>query len=577
MKSGIKFCVGCLLAAFGGFVTGPLRADVKVPSIFGDHMILQQDAPLPVWGIADAGEKVTVTTGTNTATTTAGADGKWRVTLSPLPSTSTPSTMTVAGKNTLTFKDVLVGEVWFASGQSNMAFGLRGSKDAATEIPQADDPQFRFFQVLATPGLEPVDTLRVGGWNAVRPANAPAYSAVAYYFGKELRAKLKRPVAIVQSAWGGTPAEAWTPIDAIKKDPALKNYSDGYDKMQAAFPQLNAQLPALTDEYKKKMDEWNKEVGVTYYPLVAAWQAEADKARLAGDLPPPKPQPSRTPPQQPPHPWGGNGTPSVLYNGEVAPVVPYAIRGVIWYQGEANASAWTEYHALLSALVTGWREHWGEGNFPFLIVQLPRFSGGGNWPQIREAQAQTQTLPDTFIANVIDVGDPNSLHPIDKADVALRLALVARHAAYDEKDLVWTGPVYDSMKVEGNTVRLNFTQTGGGLVIGSSPWVPPRSTPIPTSSLVGFAIAGDDKKWVKAEAKIDDNTVVVSSDKVTGPIAVRYAWQNAPECNLYNKEGLPAAAFRTDDWPDVSQAPVPAPPVKPPVSAQTPTSPVSGK
>jgi len=548
-KRSIKFGAGWLFATLWGLIAGPLQAEVKVPSIFGEHMILQQDAPLPVWGVAEAGEKVTVTVGADTAAATADANGKWRVTLSPLAGTSTPLTLSVAGKNTLTFKDVLVGEVWFASGQSNMGFSLKGTKDAATDIPRANDPQLRFFHVSGTPGLEPSDQLSVGKWVLTTPADAPGFSAAAYYFGKELRAKLNRPVAIVQSAVGGTVAEAWTPLDALKKDPALKNYTDAYDKAQAAFPQLNADYPARFAAWHKDRVQWNTEVGVTYNPLLTAWQAEVAKAKEAGRTPPPMPQPSRQPPPPPLQPWGGNNTPTVLYNGEVAPVIPYAIRGVIWYQGESNAPAWAEYHAVLSAMITGWRDHWGQGNFPFLIVQLPRYLGGQNWPEMREAQAQTLALPNTALATVFDVGDPNSLHPIDKTDVGERLALVARHAAYGEKDLVWTGPIYDSMKVEGNTVRLSFTQTGSGLVIGSSPWVPPHSLPIPTTSLLGFALADDQKHWFPADAKIDGVTVVVSSPRVAQPAAVRYGWQNSPECNLYNKEGLPASPFRTDNWP----------------------------
>lgn len=532
---------------------------MKVPSIFGDHMVLQQDATLPVWGVADAGEKVTVTVAGKTADATAGANGKWRVNLPALAATDVPLTMTITGKNTLTFKDVLVGEVWFAGGQSNMAFTMDKVHNAATAIPEANDSQLRFFRPLTTPGLEPSEELSFGSWSIASSRSAPQYSGVAYFFARELRAKLNRPVAIIQSAWGGTSAEAWTPIDALKKDPSLKNYSDIYDKFQAGFAQANAELPAKTEAYKKELDQWNKEVGVTFNPLLDAWKVEADKARAAGKQLPPKPQPSRPQPLQPAHPWGGNATPSVLYNGEVAPVVPYAIKGVIWYQGEANASSWGSYHALLSALITGWRAHWGQGDFPFLFVQLPRLRGGNGWPPMREAQAKTLALPNTGMATIMDLGEPNNLHPTNKLDVGKRLSLVARHAVYGEKDLVWTGPIYASMKAEGNAIRVSFTQTGSGLVIGSAPWIAPNVTPIPTTSLLGFAVADEQQHWVQAEAKIDGNTVLVSSDKVAKPVAVRYAWQNSPECNLYNKEGLPAAPFRTDDWQDVSPSPAPLP------------------
>ena len=575
----IRFFASSLVALLSGTVVAPLSADVTMPSIFGNQMILQQDAPLPVWGMAGAGEKVTVTIGKDSASATAAADGKWKVTLEPLAGTSTAQTMTIAGKNTLTFKDVLVGEVWFASGQSNMAFPLGRTKDAATDIPKSDDPLLRIYHVNGPIGLEPTDQLSPGVWAEASPAHVPGVSAVAYYFAKELRAKLNRPVAIVQSAVGGTVAQAWTPLDALQKDPSLKNYVADYDKAAAAAPALEADIAAKTAEWRKEMDQWNKEVGVTYDPLIRAWQAEADKAFMAGQTPPPKPVPSRPQPQPPAHPWGGNNTPTVLYNGLVAPAMPYAIRGVIWYQGESNAGAWAQYHAVLSAMITGWRAHWGQGDFPFLIVQLPRYAKGGSWPQIREAQAQTAAgLPKVYYATVVDVGDPNNLHPIDKADVAQRLALVARHAVYGEKDLVWTGPMYDAMKVEGSAIRLSFTYTGSGLKIASSPWVPPHWTPAPDTSLRGFAIADDQKKWFPAEAKIDGTTVVVSSDQVKTPTAVRYDWQNAPEGNLYNNEGLPAAPFRTDSWSEVGETPPPPPSatMPPPAPAATPPATAGG-
>jgi len=532
------------------FAVRPSMADVKVPSIFGDHMVLQQDASLPVWGDADAGEKVTVTVGADTDSAMAGSDGKWRVTLKPLGATSTPLTMTVAGKNTLTFSDVLVGEVWIGAGQSNMGLSLGQSRDAATDIPQANDPQLRFFHASGPQGLVPSNSFTIGKWVLTTPMTAPGYSAVAYYFGKGLRTKLNRPVAIIQNAVGGTVAESWTPLDALKSNPALQSYVDTYNEALAAFPGLNADYQARFDAWHKTRIDWENEVGKTYDPLVKAWKAEAAKDQDAGQKPPPQPQPSRPAPPPPLQPWGGQNKPTVLYNANVAPVIPYAIRGVIWYQGESNAGDWSKYHTLLATMITGWRDHWGQGNFPFIIVQLPRYSGGGYWPQIREAQAQTLSLPDTAMATTIDVGDPNNLHPVDKSDVGQRLSLVARHMVYGEKDLVWTGPIYNSMTVQGSTIRLRFTQTGSGLVIGSSPWVPPHSEAIPTTSLLGFTIADNQKHWFPADAKIEGDTVVLSSDKVTTPTAVRYAWEKSPVCNLYNKEGLPAAPFRTDDWPD---------------------------
>ena len=327
-------------------LAGPLlQAEVKVPSLFSEHMVLQQDAPLPVWGTADAGEKVTVTIGKDTATATAGSDGKWRATLSPLTASSTPAMMTISGKNTLTINDVLVGEVWLASGQSNMSFPAGRTLNAATDVPAANDPQLRFFQVGGKLGLEPSEEHDLGKWVLTTPADVSNFSGVAYYFAKQLRAKLNRPVGVVQSAVGGTVAESWSPLDALQSDPALKNYVDGYDKASAAFPGLNADYQARFDAWHKQAIDWQNTVGVAYKPILAAWQAEADKDALTGTPPPPKPVPSSPSPIAPIQPWGGNNTPTVLYNGKISPITTYAIRGAIWYQGESNAGKSEEYRA----------------------------------------------------------------------------------------------------------------------------------------------------------------------------------------------------------------------------------------
>jgi sialate O-acetylesterase len=332
--------------------------------------------------------------------------------------------------------------------------------------------------------------------------------------------------------------------------PELKHYSDDVDKLKANFTQASADYPAKLAAYKDAMATWNQTVGTTYNPLLAAWKAEVARDQLAGLPLPPKPQPSAAAPVAPVPPQGPISTPSCLFNGMIAPMIPYAIKGVIWYQGESNAGGSYEYRTLFSTLITDWRQKWGEGDFPFLFVQLASYKANF-WTVIRECQAKALALPNTGMAVAIDVGDPGPIiHPADKLDVGHRLALVAKHVAYGQ-DLVYSGPMYDSMKVEGSTIRLSFTQIGGGLIIGSAPWVAADNKPVPTDKLYGFAIAGEDKKWFPADATIDGNTVVVSSPQVPQPVAVRYAWANAPKCNLYNKEGLPAAPFRTDDWNDV--------------------------
>ena len=541
-------------------VVGILQADVKMPSVFGNHMVLQQEAVLPVWGTADAGEKVTISVEGKQGSATAGADGKWMVKLDPLPTGTSPVTMTVTGKNTLKFDDVLVGEVWFCSGQSNMAFNLAGTDQAAADIAKAGDPQMRYFHVSGSPGLDPSSSFACGKWELSTPEVAGLYSGVAYFFGRELRGRLNRPVGLMISAWGGTAIESWTPLVAIEGDPFFKTDVDRHAQMVADYPKLLADYPAKQKEWHDAQVEWNKNGGAAYDAALKAWNDSAAAAKAAGQPEPAgKPTPPALPaPKQPPPPNAGTGSFGSLYNGVVAPVVPYAIKGVIRYQGESNAGNPGRYSKMFPALIKGWRTAWDEGDFPFLFVQLPKFAPGAHWPEMREVQSKALALPDTAMASIIDLGNPNNIHPAHKSDVGKRLALAALHTAYG-RDLVWSGPVYDSMKVEGNAIRLGFKQTGGGLIIGTAPWTAPGVTPLPDTSLAGFAIAGSDKKWVAADAKIDGETVVVSSDKVSEPVAVRYAWQNSPDCNLYNKEGLAAAPFRTDDWVAAGEVLVPPP------------------
>ena len=556
-RSSIFFLLRRAIAAW--LLSAPvLHADIKMPTIFGDHMVLQQQTRLPVWGAADAGEKVTVAIGSQTLKTTAGSDGKWRVNLAPLAGSDTPVTMTVTGNNTLKFEDVLIGDVWFCSGQSNMQLSIRYTEQPPFLASQPDDPQLRLFQVTQRPGLEIPGELAVGKWVLSTPETAAPFSAVGYYFGRELRTTLKRPIGMISSPIGGTRAEAWVPLEALKKDPALKEFVDRYEATKAAYPQASAEYLAKQAAFQTEMAAWKKEVGVTYEPLIKAWNIAAKEARDAGqELPPNKPQPSRPQPKAPLPPWGGIDTPSVLYNGAIAPIVPYAIKGAVWYQGESNGMSGNTadlYHAILKALIGGWREQWGQGDFPVMIAQLPKFIQGWNWPAIREAQSLAHDIPNSGMAVLLDLGDPHDVHPPGKIDAAQRLALVARHVAYGE-DLVWTGPSYRSMKGEGNAIRLTFTPNGSGLTIGTAPWVAKGASPVPNDKLRGFIIAGEDQNWVTADAKIDGNSVVVSSPQVAHPVAVRYAWENCPETNLYNKEGLPAAPFRTDHWPLVPPPP----------------------
>jgi sialate O-acetylesterase len=331
-------------------------------------------------------------------------------------------------------------------------------------------------------------------------------------------------------------------------NPQTKGYAENFEK-------LKKNLAEDTEKWKNvELPKWEKEIGEPLKEKTAEWQKEADAAKAAGMPVPPKPVASRRAPVDPTkNPW----VPSVLYNGMIAPILPYGIKGAIWYQGESNAGSSAEYDAQFPTMINDWRARWGEGQFPFFWVQLANFmrrlpkptQSSAGWPRLREAQSKTLSLPATGQAVIIDIGDGADIHPRDKMDVGKRLALAARHVAYGE-DIVYSGPVYDSLKVEGDKAVVKFKQVGGGLTISAPPATRPSEEPKAGSELKGFAIAGADKKFVWADAKIEGDTVVVSSPEVKEPVAVRYAWADNPECNLYNKEGLPASPFRTDDFVD---------------------------
>ena len=544
-------------------------ADVRLPAIFGDHMVLQQDGKIPVWGWADPHEPVTVTLGGDTVKTTADDSGKWSVNLKPVKASATPLVLTVTGKNTLTFNDVLVGDVWVCSGQSNMEFdlagnmgtyhGFGGAANAATAVPAANDPQLRLFIVKRKMALHPESDV-VGSWQVCTPETAAQFSAVGYFFGQELRHTLNRPIGLIGTYWGGMPAQAFTSLSGLEKAPPFTNYVTLYQNVLAAYPKAKEDYPAVLAAYKDRLQKWNQTVGADYNSQLKQWQDAVAQAKAGGQPVPPKPTPSVPMPKAPNAPEGAPNTPSVLFNGMIAPLIPFAIKGVIWYQGESNADNGPEYATLFPRMITDWREKWGEGDFPFLYVELAKFRtpqtqpSEGGWAWLRDAQFKTLSLPNTGMASAVDVGNPTDIHPKDKLDVGLRLALAAKHVAYGQ-NLVYSGPLYDSMKIEGNKIRISFTEVGGGLQLGTPPWTPDGSAPPAPTELTGFAIAGADQKWVWAKALIDGNTVVVSSDDVASPVAVRYGWGSCPSINLYNKEGLPASPFRTDDWPPTQTPP----------------------
>ena len=516
-----------------------------MPSVFGRHMVLQQEAKIPVWGWAAPDEKVTVTFGRTSAETVADASGNWRVALPPMPTNSQPLVLTVQGVNTLRFDDVLVGDVWVCSGQSNMGFNLKYAHNAAEELPKADDPQLRLFFVDQTTALEPQQDVK-GRWAVCTPSSVGNFSAVGYFFGRDLRKHLQRPVGLIGTYWGGTKAESWTSLSGLKKEPPFTDYITQHERTVADFTKATAEYPQKQADHEAAMKAWKATGKPAYDAAMKQWKQVVAAARAAKQ---PEPRaPINPEPKPPTAPDGGPRSPVVLFNGMVAPLIPYAIKGAIWYQGESNVLKAAEYATLFPRMINDWREKWG-AEFPFLFVQLAALDAGRdpNWPFQRESQAKALALPKTGMAVAVDVGDPHNIHPAGKSFIGQRLALAARHVAYGQ-GLVYSGPTFDSMKVEDDNAVLSFKHLGSGLMIGETPWLAKDSVPASTTELQGFVIAGQDRAWKPAIAKINGDHIIVSSPDVPKPVAVRYAFENNPLCNLYNKEHLPAVPFRTDDW-----------------------------
>lgn len=440
-------------------------AAVKVPAVIGDNLVLQRGQPVPIWGWADKGEAVTVSIAGQTLTAKTGDDGRWKVVLAKLE-VGQPLEMTIKGSSgsAITVRNILVGDVWVCSGQSNMEMYVSGCNDAQREIAAAKHPNIRLFTVAAKKAAEPQADC-AGQWNECSPATVPGFSAVAYFFGRQLHQDLGVPIGLIGAYWGGTPADLWTSRKALEANPALKSLA-------------------------------------------------------------------------------GVGENSFLYNGMIAPLIPYAIRGAIWYQGESNQDRAFQYRTLFPAMIANWRADWGQGGFPFGFVQLAPFRYNEQnpiWAELCEAQRMTlNASPNTGMAVTTDIGDLKNIHPKNKQDVGRRLALWALAKVYG-KDIVYSGPIYKSMTTEGNKIRLQFDHVGGGLMASNG------------QPLVDFAIAGADQKFVLAGATIDGASIIVSSGQVAEPVAVRYAWHDDTQPNLANKEGLPASPFRTDTWKGVTE------------------------
>lgn len=672
-----------LLAAAVALSSGVAMADVKLPAIISDHMVLEKTAKVPIWGKADPGEEVTVTLDGQTARAKAGPDGKWMTSLDLRNSAPGPFEMKVDGKNKLSLADVLVGEVWVASGQSNMEWNLANTLGAEEEIAQSANPMLRQFLVKKNATCDLQDDTE-GKWVAASPQTSGGFSAAGYYFAKKLQNELKVPVGLVNTSWGGTPSEAWTSVEAIDSIPALKAsrerdwkvvkeypgkkkaFVEGMDRWTrengredkpvadaAAFAGMDVstegwvpvtlpgavKAPGLPEsgavwlrkeiEITNTTGDFSLQLSIDGYdsvywngalikrtthkdfpgtgfvrrhgpytirpaalkkgknilairlyepvgpakltaPLMAGlfnlaggWMAKAEYELPALDA-----QKLASAPQPPANPITPQNVAGCLFNGMVNPILPYAISGAIWYQGESNAGRAVQYRTAFPLMITDWRRQWNQGDFPFYFCQLANFlpkktePGDSAWAELREAQSMTLGLPNTGQAVLIDIGESVDIHPRNKKDVGERLALIALAKDYG-KSIPFSGPVYDSMRIENGKAVLSFQSADGGLVAKALPdtytvksqsgETAPLVRNSPGSQLEGFAICGEDRKWVWADAKIDGNNVVVWSDNVPSPVAVRYAWAENPTCNLFNGASLPASPFRTDDFPPVTK------------------------
>ncbi len=504
----MKYFLTALLSLFCITAT----AEITLPSIIGDNMVLQQKTNVAIWGKADPGEKISVEgswKGSQAASTVADKDGNWMVKIKTPPAGGAFK-MTIWGNNTIELKNVMSGEVWFSGGQSNMDMPLLGyGKDqpvagGTEEIAAANYPNIRLFNVLDPalgPNLKEPQFTCTGEWQQCSPETVGMFSAVAYVFGKEIHKYTNVPVGLIHSCIGGTYLETWMKPEVVENDPEFKKIISGFDEQKNNWLEKNP-------EFK---DKPNAELPFQFQDFERTGR---------------------------------------LYNGMIAPLIPFTIKGAIWYQGESNDGRGHQYQRLFPAMITSWREEWNQGDFPFYFVQLANFieqkpteevkyekpaaPKHHGWAELRNAQLMTLSVTNTGMAVTIDIGESNNIHPENKIDVGKRLSLWALAKEYGKK-VPYSGPLYKSMVVEGNKIRISFNHVDGGLIAKGG-------------KLEGFAIAAEDEKFAWADAVIDGNTVVVSNAGIKEPFAVRYAWEVYPLYNLYNGAGLPASPFRTDDW-----------------------------
>ncbi|MBF4494785.1 9-O-acetylesterase [Flavobacterium sp. MR2016-29] len=487
-------------------------AQVKLPALVGDNMVLQQNSKVNLWGWASPNEKIKIQLGwqNNPVEITANPDGTWKTAVNTPQGSEKPFDVSIEASNKIILKNILIGEVWICSGQSNMYFPVgkedgtwkTGVKNYEQEIQNANFPSIRLFTVLTKASQKPLDDV-TGSWKQCSPSSIKTFSAVAYFFGRDLYQNLKVPIGLISSSWGGTKAEAWTSQTVLEENPDF--------------------LPILEQDAKnEKLFQEKLEI---YY-------ADLQKERIANNNDISKSQLKRPKKEE-------NKTSYVLYNAMLHPLINYTMKGVIWYQGESNAESAFLYRTLFPAMIKNWRSDWDQGDFPFYFVQIAPHKGQN--PDIREAQLMaSKSVSNTGMAVTTDVGNATNIHPIDKQTVGYRLALIARSKTYNESNLAYSGPLYNHMKIKKGKIQLFFDDVENGFKKSNE-------------DLKEFEISGNDQIFYPAQAKIDGKTIVVSSSKVKNPVAVRFAWKAVPEPNLFNAENLPASPFRTDDWPTENQ------------------------
>lgn len=505
---------------------------IRFARLFSDNMVMQREQPVPVWGWTDAGRAVTVSFAGQRKTATAGADGKWMVMLEPLTVSRTPLEMTASdGAETVTVTNILVGEVWLCGGQSNMGLTLRNVFNAPQEIAAADYPQFRFIAGFVRTSLLPAPDLQGGSWKICTPETAADFAGTAYFFGRSMFKALDVPIGLIEFDVGATGIEGWAPLEGYQtaREP----------EMQAIYREVSSWNP---------QSEIGRQAFEAAFAKIKDWLPLARQALAAGKAVPPEPLLPAPKPHQ--------ANPCQIFNGTVSPLIPCAMRGAVWYQGESNPGEGKIYYQKMKAMINGWRQLWGRGDFPFFYVQLPNEEKPTTEPMldenyryvpVREAQRRVLELPNTGMVVGIDIGEDLNGHPRNKKDVGERLALWARAKVYGQQ-VPCCGPLYRAFRIEGDRVIVSFDAVGTGLMVGDKNGMEPVYE-VKGGKLGHFAIAGADGKWYWGDATIVGDTVVVRSDKVPQPVKVRYAYSMNPKGNkLYNREGLPASPFRTDDW-----------------------------